>query len=90
MSLARVAGASADKPVRFSVTGAMDAGQPGAGQRAARLAGGAGRTAAAGRPPDGRFAFGFAPDQTKAVAGDGALSRWRRRQPQLHAHGAAV
>ena len=30
--------ASADKPVRFSVTGAMDARQPGAGQRAARLA----------------------------------------------------
>ncbi len=40
-----------------------------------------------GRPlhvtADGRFAFGFAPDQIESVAGDGALSRrqWRQAVP---------
>ena len=66
-SLSFIASASAqpEKPVRFSLTGAMEQGSLALG-----AAPPGSRVALDGRPlhvtPDGRFAFGFAPDQTNA------------------------
>jgi murein DD-endopeptidase MepM/ murein hydrolase activator NlpD len=65
MSLAALPGRSDDKPVRFSVTGALTQGSLALGNAPAGSL-----VALDGRPlrvtADGRFAFGFGPDQTKA------------------------
>lgn len=65
LSLAALPARSDDKPVRFSVTGALTQGSLALGSAPA-----ASLVALDGRPlrvtTDGRFAFGFGPDQTKA------------------------
>jgi murein DD-endopeptidase MepM/ murein hydrolase activator NlpD len=65
LSLVIPAAAQPEKPVRFSVTGAMEQGSLALGSAPPGSA-----VALDGRPlrvtADGRFAFGFGPDQTKA------------------------
>jgi murein DD-endopeptidase MepM/ murein hydrolase activator NlpD len=64
LSLVTPAWAQPEKPVRFSVTGAMEQGSLALGSAPPGAA-----VALDGRPlhvtPDGRFAFGFGPDQVK-------------------------
>ena len=78
----------AEKPARFSVTGALAQGSLALGSAPPGSL-----VALDGRPlritADGRFAFGFGPIRPSRRC-DGALSGRRRRQPRLHSRRAAI